>query len=1163
MNLKKLFINLCLLTFTFGCDVGGGQLTATKPAGGQIKVGSDPGTQAFLARSGFLGSASINDRAIGANRYLAYHSSQDLLPADSNGQPDIYLRDTLTGVSQVVSVSSANAQGDGASTQASISADGRYVVFRSAATNLVAGDTNGVEDIFMRDTLAGTTVRVSLGNGTTQATGTSLTPAVSNGGRYVVFASEAGNLATGDSNAQPDIFLRDTKTNTTTLISSTSIGIGSANGASFDPAITPDGAFIAFSSEATNVIAGGLSGRQVLRVERAAPTNRVLVSQNGSQANGPCYEPTMSNDGNIIAFFSNATNLGTDSNVFFDVYVRDIGGSTTTRISAATAGETDNHSGFPSISGDGSIVAFGSIATNLVAGDSNGVFDVFTSTGTTTQRVSVNSAGGQANIDSDLPAISLDGKKIAFRSAATDLVPQDNVADDDIYIHHLASASTVLQSLACKFPPIDPAKGVDKNYVPGVGRNRISLEDLDGDGSLDMVGITSFMLNDGLGNYGAPVNLQLPLTPPFYNVDATAAGDIDGDGDIDICVLTTGVGFQIFLNPGTGVFGSSSTVFPGASMSSSSSEAFLKDLDSDGDLDFIVINDGVDGFTIIPNTRTTPGQLSFGTPVSYTLFPSSSSFIQAVSIDFADINGDNIIDLCALTASRGAVVYFGTGDTNFTRQTAYPIDQFMTRLQLGDINGDGHNDIVAVNRSGSTGGLYRLINDGTGVFGSSLPVINEGNGFALELADIEQDGDLDVIMSDLQTNSVIAFRNDGSGEFPNYTRHDISSDARQLAIGDLDGDSDLDMCVVSSFSSDGTTVLLEQLNPYFPKFTESTNTIPANAFFLSPGDFNGDSLLDLVYVHGSPFTLEIRLGQEAGVFSAPAGSRTIEFPYRIIPGDIDGDGDTDLVLPHRLENKASVYKTDGTGAISAPVVYDFSHPVQYGQLADVDGDSDLDLILSQDTINMVILFNDGSGAFTTRTNYTPGGAFIAEDLDSDGDIDLITSRNQVMLNNGSGVFTTSPSQPSEPGKNAVSMALTDLDGDGIKDLIGGISTRTGTIWKGLGGGLFQAGTGFKMGHGVASLLGNFYIELNAVDIDSDGDTDLVAGLTGPNSSLSILLNDGQGNLAQGLDQLSDRAGNWPVIADFDSDGDLDVVIGAAFDTAPFGRVVLLLNQVCP
>ena len=295
------------MALLIGCEGGPSGSSDTAAPATVAALAASPGADEFLARNAFEGFASLTDRSLGQNRYLVFTSRGALLPTDTNGRRDIYLRDLRTGQMKVVSVASDGTQGNADSTQASISADGRFVVFRSAATNLVAGDSNATADIFLHVVATGVTTRVSTSTVGGQSNGASQTPAVSAGGRFVVFASVATNLTTADNNGVQDIFLKDTSTGATTLVSSNSALTESANGASHDPAITGgsavEGEFIAFSTEATDIIAGGLNGqRQIVLIKRENPSSRELVSQSalGAQADDPEADGGFGHDGPFV-----------------------------------------------------------------------------------------------------------------------------------------------------------------------------------------------------------------------------------------------------------------------------------------------------------------------------------------------------------------------------------------------------------------------------------------------------------------------------------------------------------------------------------------------------------------------------------------------------------------------------------------------------------------------------------------------------------------------------------------------------------------------------------------------------------------------------------------------------------------------------------------------
>jgi Tol biopolymer transport system component len=373
-------------------------------------------------------------------RFVAFLSfASNLVPADTNGSDDIFVRDGTTHTTTRVSVSSTGAQGSNASAQPSISADGRFVAFRSFASNLVPGDTNGVLDLFVRDRTTHTTTRISVSSTGAQGNGNSFDPSMSADGRFVAFDSDASNLVLNDTNFADDVFVRDRTTHTTRRVSVSSTGAQGNDGSS-DPSISADGRFVAFRSSASNLVPGDTNGVLDLfvRDRTTHTTTRISVSSTGAQGNENSYDPSISGDGRFVAFFSFASNLmPADTNGVPDIFVRDRTTHATTRVSLSSSGaQGDDLSLEPSISADGRFVAFDSSASNLVPGDTNGVQDVFVRDRVThtTTRVSASSSGAQGDDSSFVPSISADGRFVAFDSSASNLVAGDTNAQPDMFV---------------------------------------------------------------------------------------------------------------------------------------------------------------------------------------------------------------------------------------------------------------------------------------------------------------------------------------------------------------------------------------------------------------------------------------------------------------------------------------------------------------------------------------------------------------------------------------------------------------------------------------------------------------------------------------------------------------------------------------------------------
>jgi hypothetical protein len=402
--------------------------------------------------AGAQGNGTSSATSISADgRYVAFDSSAtNLVPGDTNGFWDIFVRDRQTGTTERVSVDSGGTQGNNDSHSSSISADGRYVAFQSNATNLVSGDTNGYADIFVHDLQTGVTTLVSVDSSGMQGDLWSDFASISADGRYVAFASNADNLVSGDTNGYfgDDVFVHDLQTGATTRVSVDSAG-GQGNGASGDygVSISSDGRFVAFDSDAN----WGANGqRHIFAHDRqSGQTTLVSMDSNGAPGNSASYTPSISGDGRYVAFFSYASNLVPGGTIYgiSHIFVHDLQTSVTALVSMDSSGAQGNGNSLPgpSISRDGRFVAFSSNASNLVLGDTNGHADVLVHDllSGANSLVSVGPSSAQGNSDSSSGAISSGGRYVAFNSSATNLVLGDTNGYSDVFVRDRGAGSAI------------------------------------------------------------------------------------------------------------------------------------------------------------------------------------------------------------------------------------------------------------------------------------------------------------------------------------------------------------------------------------------------------------------------------------------------------------------------------------------------------------------------------------------------------------------------------------------------------------------------------------------------------------------------------------------------------------------------------------------------
>ena len=436
-------------------------LTAPAAAATTTRVNvSDTGSQ--LTGWSYGASLSADGRHVGFESEAA-----NAVPGDTNGTMDAFVRDLDARRTVRVSVSTSGVQAAGSSASPAVSRSGRYVAFTSDTTNLVAGDTTGegYEDVFLRDrdtdadgifdeAGAVATTRVSLTSAGGEPNASSVRPAIGDG-RHVAFMSIANNIVAGDTNEE-DVFVRHAVNSRTVRVSVSTSG-KQANDWSWNPSISRSGRWVAFTSEASNLVASDTNGHAydvfvhdrdadrdgIFDEAGAVRTTRVSV---GAILDGAgAQSGRISADGRHVTFMAHRS----ASSTTWDVFARDLRTGRTTLVSRSSGGAAGNASSqAPAVSANGRYVSFESDASNLVRGDTNRVKDAFIRDRDTdadgvldepgavrTTRASVSSAGRQANGETFSPVVSAEGTHVTFASEATDLTStRDSNAVMDVFL---------------------------------------------------------------------------------------------------------------------------------------------------------------------------------------------------------------------------------------------------------------------------------------------------------------------------------------------------------------------------------------------------------------------------------------------------------------------------------------------------------------------------------------------------------------------------------------------------------------------------------------------------------------------------------------------------------------------------------------------------------
>jgi Ca2+-binding RTX toxin-like protein len=378
-------------------------------------------------------------------RLLVFSSAaSNLVDGDTNGQNDLFLHEAGVGL-QRLAVAPGGAQANGSSTSPVISANGRYVTFASQASNLVPGDTNNLGDIFLLDRQTGDVELISKATDGRQANSGSGTGGVSDDGRYVAFWSYASNLVDGDTNNATDVFVRDRVTGTTKRISETAAG-GQGNGLSQQARISSDGRYVAFETDATNLIDGDTNGTRdvVVKDLQSGALDTASVNTAGEQvrATGGASLASISADGRFVVMSAFDSNLVPgDNNVGYDGFVRDRQANTTERVTLRSDGRAISGYAYPStISADGRYVAFYSYGGFL--SDDDGFFVRDRQTNTTTTAITATDGATPNNTAGSL-AMSADGHAISVATSASNLVDGDTNGYSDVFTGPLGTAVSV------------------------------------------------------------------------------------------------------------------------------------------------------------------------------------------------------------------------------------------------------------------------------------------------------------------------------------------------------------------------------------------------------------------------------------------------------------------------------------------------------------------------------------------------------------------------------------------------------------------------------------------------------------------------------------------------------------------------------------------------
>lgn len=331
------------------------------------------------------------------------------------------------------------------------------------------------------------------------------------------------------------------------------------------------------------------------------------------------------------------------------------------------------------------------------------------------------------------------------------------------------------------------------------------------------------------------------------------------------------------------------------------------------------------------------------------------------------------------------------------------------------------------------------VSGGNGTFGSGSEVAVGSNPYIVLTADVDGDGDLDLLTPNFTGNSVSIRLNNGSGAFSGTTDVPVGSQPRGLAVSDIDGDGDLDI-ITANYNANTASVRFNNGSGAFSGNTELV--VGSQPQSVVTADIDGDADLDLLVSNGASNSVSVRFNNGSGSFSGGSEVSVGAFPFSLTAGDVDNDGDVDFVTGNFQSTTASVRLNNGSGSFSGTTTLSAGNQPRGVTLADIDGDNDLDLLVANlysDDVN--VYTNGGTGNFTSTATLAAGsgpGGVTAADIDGDNDLDLLVpdifaNTVSVRLNNGSGSFSAGTTV--NVGTQPYRVAMADLDGDGDLDML--------------------------------------------------------------------------------------------------------------------------------
>ncbi len=697
----------------------------------------------------------------------------------------------------------------------------------------------------------------------------------------------------------------------------------------------------------------------------------------------------------------------------------------------------------------------------------------------------------------------------------------------------------------------------------------VAVGDLNSDGKPDLIvanfnsGKVSVLLGTGNGKFAQAVDYPVGKQPV-----SVVVGDFNGDGKLDVAVVNNGDNtFSLLLGNGDGTLQAASTHATIADPVSVSTGDFY----GDGKIDLAIAGGASKTVAILHNDGT--GNFS-STPYSIGSIPRSLAAV--------DIDGDGHLDLATANADGSVTILLSRADGSIRSISSFSVgNSALTSVAAGDFNGDGKTDL-AVAQAG-TKQLMVLLGKGDGTFAPSVPYTVGNNPAHVVVADVNGDGIPDLVIANQAGNTFTVLLGAGDGTFKPSLDFTVGNSPRAIAVGDFNGDGKLDVAV-ANYADQTISVPLGNGDGTFGAARAYTTDLERKS--IAAGDLDGDGKPDLVVTNycgtsascNGNGTVSVLLAGVDGTYKLAGSYALGAGPISVALADVNGDKKLDLIAVNRGDKTVSVLLGNGDGTLQSAVTYSLSASPVALAVGDLNKDGNVDLAIASDcgTPNcsqsgqVTLLLGNGDGSFKTGASYPTGyspTAIAIGDVDGDGNPDLVVANGcgadsscksagtaTVLLSDGKGGFQAKPDV--KLGNNPSSLALADLNGDKILDLV--VAHRADNkvaVLPGVGDGTFKSSTTYAVGTAPSALV--------VADFNGDGKRDVAVANT-QTSTVSVLFGNGDGTLQTAVPYPVGTGPQSLVAIDTKGSGHADLASANGNPGAtPMGSDVTVLKNLAP